>query len=83
MNDTSNVSKPGLLHIGAGNIFSSMIISGLILGYFVDQWLGLTPLFMMLFALLGFVGGMKKIHAILRYENPAKDDNQHDNNSSR
>lgn len=65
----SNSNKPSLLHIGAGNIFSSMIISGLIIGYFVDQWLGMTPLFMMLFAVLGFIGGMKKIHAILRYEN--------------
>jgi F0F1-type ATP synthase assembly protein I len=33
----------------------------------------MTPLFMMLFAVLGFVGGMKKIHAILRYENTNKD----------
>ncbi|MCK5812842.1 MAG: AtpZ/AtpI family protein [Cocleimonas sp.] len=65
----SNSSRPGLLHIGAGNIFASMIISGFILGYFVDQWLEVTPLFMMLFGALGFVGGMKKIHAILRYEN--------------
>ena len=77
----SNLSKPGLLHIGAGNIFSSMIISALILGYFVDQWLGVTPLFMMLFAVLGFVGGMKKIHAILRYENTNKDEGKDDNGS--
>jgi len=70
----SNSSKPGLLHIGAGNIFSSMIISGLIIGYFVDQWLQVTPLFMMLFAVLGFIGGMKKIHALLRYENTKKDE---------
>jgi ATP synthase protein I len=72
----SNSSKPGLLHIGVGNIFSSMIISGLIIGYFVDQWLQMTPLFMMLFAVLGFIGGMKKIHAILRYENTHKDEKQ-------
>jgi len=67
----SNSSRPGLLHIGAGNIFSSMIISGLIIGYFVDQWLQVTPLFMMLFAVLGFIGGMKKIHALLSYETSA------------
>jgi ATP synthase protein I len=72
----SNLTKPGLLHIGAGNIFSSMIISGLLIGYFVDQWLGTTPLFMMLFAVLGFIGGMKKIHAILRYENTVKEDDK-------
>ncbi len=73
MND-SKLSRPSLLHMGAGNIFSSMIISGMIIGYFVDQWLQLTPLFMMLFAVLGFIGGIKKIHAILTYENTNKED---------
>ncbi|MCK5810986.1 MAG: AtpZ/AtpI family protein [Cocleimonas sp.] len=70
----SKLNKPSLLHIGAGNIFSSMIISGMIIGYFVDQWLELTPLFMMLFGVLGFIGGMKKVHAILSYENTEKED---------
>ena len=69
----SNVSKPSLLHIGAGNIFASMIISGLIIGYFIDQWLGTLPIFMLLFGVLGFVGGMKRIHALLRYQNTGKD----------
>ncbi|HIO93456.1 MAG TPA: AtpZ/AtpI family protein [Leucothrix mucor] len=74
MND-SKASNPGLLHIGAGNIFASMIISGLMLGYFVDQWLETTPIFMLIFGVLGFLGGMKRIHALLRYENTGKDDN--------
>lgn len=69
----SNAGKPSLLHIGAGNIFASMIISGLILGYFVDQWLETTPIFMLLFGVLGFVGGMKRIHALLQYQNTDKD----------
>jgi F0F1-type ATP synthase assembly protein I len=72
----SNLTKLGLLHIGAGNIFSSMIISGLLIGYFIDQWLEMTPLFMMLFAVLGFIGGIKKIYTILRYENAIKDDDK-------
>lgn len=70
----SESNKLGLLQIGVGNIFSSMIISGFIIGYFVDQWLQVTPLFMMLFGLLGFIGGMKKVHAIVRYENTGKDE---------
>lgn len=71
----SNKGKPSLLHIGAGNIFASMIISGLILGYFVDQWLETLPIFMLLFAVLGFVGGMKRIHALLQYDHRDKDKN--------
>jgi ATP synthase protein I len=73
MNDSKS-NRLGLLQIGVGNIFSSMIISGFIIGYFVDQWLQVTPLFMMLFGLLGFIGGMKKVHAIVRYENTDKDE---------
>ena len=71
----SDVTKTSLLHIGAGNIFASMIISGLIIGYFVDQWLGTLPIFMLLFGVLGFIGGMKRIHALLQYQNTGKDKN--------
>ncbi len=73
--DDSKTPRPSLLHIGAGNVFASMVISGLILGYFVDQWLGTLPIFMLLFGVLGFVGGMKKIHALLQYQNTGKDEN--------
>ncbi len=71
----SKVSQPGLLHIGAGNIFSSTIISGLVLGYLVDQWLETSPVFMLLFGVLGFVGGMKRIHVLLQYQSTGKDEN--------
>ncbi len=71
----SKATKTSLLHVGAGNVFASMIISGLIIGYFVDQWLATLPIFMLLFGVLGFVGGMKKIHALLQYQNTGKDEN--------
>lgn len=75
-----NEEKPNrlpLLHVGVGNIFASMVISGFIIGYFVDQWLDMTPVFMLTFAVLGFVGGMKKVHNILKYEN--KENSESDN----
>jgi len=59
----------GLLHIGAGNMFASMILSGFIIGYFVDQWLDKSPIFMLVFAVIGFVGGMIRVHEMISYEN--------------
>lgn len=59
----------GLLHIGAGNMFASMILSGFIIGYFIDQWLDKSPIFMLVFAVIGFVGGMIRVHEMISYEN--------------
>lgn len=69
--------RPPLLQVGVGNIFASMVISGFIIGYFIDQWLDMTPVFMLSFAALGFIGGMKKVHGILKYEN--KENSESDN----
>jgi ATP synthase protein I len=65
----------GLLHIGAGNMFASMILSGFIIGYFVDQWLDKTPIFMLIFAVIGFIGGMIRVHEMISYENKESDKN--------
>ncbi len=60
-------SRParGLGLIGVGTILASMVLSGFILGYWADVWLDTRPLFMLLFASLGFVGGILKIHKLL------------------
>lgn len=60
-------AKParGLSLIGVGTILASMVLSGFILGYWADVWLDTKPLFMLLFASLGFVGGILKIHKLL------------------
>ena len=55
----------GLGLIGVGTILASMVLSGFILGYWADVWLDTGPLFMLLFAGLGFVGGILKIHKLL------------------
>lgn len=66
--------KLRLLHVGAGNMFASMILSGFIIGYFVDQWLDKTPIFMIVLGVLGFVGGMIRVHEMVSYENKENDD---------
>ncbi len=68
----------GIFQIGAGNMLASMVIAGFFLGYLVDQWLDKTPVFMLSFGALGFVGGMKRVHELLIHENKnnEQDDNQ-------
>lgn len=66
-------SKPGLFQIGAGNVFASMVISGFIIGFFIDQWLDTTPIFMMGFGVLGLVGGMMKVHEMIKFERKYED----------
>ena len=55
----------GLGLIGVGTILASMVLSGFLLGYWADVWLDTRPLFMLLFAGLGFVGGILKVHKLL------------------
>lgn len=55
----------GLLLIGVGTHLSSMTAVGFLLGYATDQWLDSTPIFMLMFGILGFVGGTIKAHKML------------------
>jgi ATP synthase protein I len=59
--------KPGgaVALIGAGTILTSMTIAGFLLGYLVDGWMDTRPLFMLVFAGLGVVGGFLKVYKLL------------------
>jgi len=61
----SNNKRPGLLLIGVGSMFTSMVISGFVLGYFTDKWLGTLPIFLLIFGALGLIGGLLKVYRIL------------------
>ncbi len=63
-----------LLMVSAGNVFASMVISGLLLGYLVDGWLDTRPIFMLGFGALGLVGGFQRVHKLLG----AKDKQRHE-----
>ena len=49
----------GLLLVGAGNMFAASVIAGLAIGFALDSWLETTPVFMLVFGVLGVVGGMR------------------------
>ena len=55
----------GLVMVGVGTILTSMIAAGFILGYVVDSWLDTRPIFMLVFAGLGAVGGFLKVYKLL------------------
>lgn len=63
----------GLMNVGAGNVFASTVIAGLLLGYGVDYWLGSAPVAMLIGGFLGFVGGMRNAHRLMQAQ-------QHDPN---
>lgn len=67
--ETSNAKKappPALnfLLMGAGSMFTSMLIAGFLVGYVLDQLFDTTPIFLMFCGLLGFIGGLQKVHRL-------------------
>ncbi len=61
----SEAPKPNLLLISVGSFLGSMTVSGFVLGYFTDLWLGTEPWFLLAFGFLGLIGGMLKAFKML------------------
>ncbi|MDH5216773.1 MAG: AtpZ/AtpI family protein [Gammaproteobacteria bacterium] len=59
--------KPSLLLISVGSILSSMAIAGFLLGFLADFLFETTPLFLLLFGLLGLIGGTIKVYRFLTH----------------
>lgn len=62
------MTKPkvrGALLIGVGSVLTSMVVSGFLIGYFLDVWLNTQPIFMLVCGALGFVGGILKVYKLL------------------
>ncbi len=55
----------GLLLIGVGTQLTSMIAAGFLLGYGLDYLIDTTPIFMLIFGVLGFVGGLLKAYKLM------------------
>lgn len=58
-------AKGSFLILGAGSWLTSMTVSGFLLGYGLDAWLDSEPVFMLIFGLFGFMGGILRIHKML------------------
>ncbi|AEG32372.1 AtpZ/AtpI family protein [Thiomicrospira cyclica] len=63
------------LMIGSGQMFTAMIISGFIVGYFIDYLLSTTPIFMLICGVLGMIGGAQKVqHMVSRMDKQSTKD---------
>lgn len=51
---------------GVGLEFASMVVGGLIVGSWVDDWLGTEPAFTLTFVLAGLVGAMSRLVVLSR-----------------
>ena len=70
----------GLLQVGAGNMFASSVIAGLVIGFLLDSWLDTAPIFMLIVGGLGFVGGMRNARRSLLAT--GRDDREQDSDRS-
>ncbi len=57
--------KPSLGSVGAlsavGIAFVLAVVIGFLVGYFLDRWLGTTPLFIIIFFFLGVAAGIVNV----------------------
>ena len=60
-----NKHSAGVLMIGVGTHLTAMIAAGFLLGFGLDHLIDTKPVFMMLFGVLGFVGGIIKACQLL------------------
>lgn len=67
MSEQEKPKNPNVLLLGVGSVLTSMIASGLILGFLVDWYFGTTPIFMLALGALGFVGGLLKVLKMLTH----------------
>ena len=67
MSEQEKPKNPNVMLIGVGSVLTSMMVSGLLLGFLVDWYFATTPLFMLALGALGFVGGLLKAFKMLTH----------------
>jgi ATP synthase protein I len=64
----SNKPEPkqiNLLLISAGSMFTSMVVAGFLVGYWIDTWFDTQPIGLMVCGVMGFIGGGRKVYDLL------------------
>ena len=74
---------PNVLLVGAGTMFTAMVISGFLVGYVIDELAGTRPFTMLACGVLGMIGGMMKVHEMTAHAEgalggPRKNNEQQD-----
>ena len=66
---SKNSKGPGLLLISVGTMLTSMVVAGFLLGYGLDVWFDTKPILMLIFGVMGFIGGILKVYKLLNDPN--------------
>lgn len=64
-NPDKKSQQPNILMIGAGSMFTSMVIAGFLVGYGLDVLFDTTPFLMLICGVLGFIGGGQKVYYVM------------------
>ena len=56
----------GARFAGLGTEFGGIIVAGVVAGYYIDEWLGTSPLFLLVFTLGGFAGALARLIRMLK-----------------
>ncbi len=65
MSDKPEPKPMNLLLISAGSIFTSMVVAGFLVGYWIDTWFDTQPIGLMVCGVMGFIGGGRKVYDLL------------------
>ena len=60
--------------IDAGGSFFASILAGMLIGYFLDKWLGTAPWFVVIFALTGAYSGFLRVWHYAQAEGEREDE---------
>jgi ATP synthase protein I len=62
--DSGRPKGANFLLMGAGSMFTAMVISGFLVGYAIDELADTRPFGMLICGVLGMIGGMMKVHEV-------------------
>lgn len=65
MDDKTDGKMPNLLLISAGSMFTSMVVAGFLVGYWLDSLFDTQPFGLLICGVMGFIGGGRKVYDIL------------------
>jgi ATP synthase protein I len=65
MSDKAEQKPMNLLLISAGSMFTSMVVAGFLVGYWIDTWFDTQPIGLMVCGVMGFIGGGRKVYDLL------------------
>lgn len=65
MSDKTDGKMPNLLLISAGSMFTSMVVAGFLVGYWLDSLFDSQPFGLLICGVMGFIGGARKVYDIL------------------